>query len=476
MSPALNQLLHKQNKTPADLQNLVAAFSTLPLISNMDADLAAVLVSTFSAKSVPANTFLFHKGEKGEKVYLLLKGRVAVLIPHSDSPLQRNQSMNAGNAASRAQTNMQLMRRYVTRMLYYKPTPHEMIPAPSNQKPKFSSDEEREKFEYQSMFDLFRYKKYPRPKLTKAKAMMGYWFVQNILKKVDTSRNSRLATIANRYGSKSYFHNLILTGLPELGTQPPGMIDALFPSLKSVVELKPLSSFGEIALLDPNSTRTASVICLEPCQFAVVTSRDATIAGWIGPEKQREKEKSETLRGFPTFNYWFLKESKIPELIAFVRLVKAVRGDKIYSRSDKKLNLVILAVGDVEITLKRTPVVDADSMESHSSPPIQYRRRVSGPYLIGVEELLMNLSSRVFEAEVLSVNCKYYEISLEVVSIHVRTSKNILARSAKDSSGHFDHIPAFTTRVYQVEEAWKNVKLKICESWSSLSLTLRSKD
>src|SRR5678815_6109640 len=61
-------------------QMTLEALRSVPLFASLDDDAARDLRSLLSDKTVPQNTRLFRKGDKGDAMYLIERGRVRISI------------------------------------------------------------------------------------------------------------------------------------------------------------------------------------------------------------------------------------------------------------------------------------------------------------------------------------------------------------------------------------------------------------
>ncbi len=81
--------------------------------------------------------------------------------------------------------------------------------------------------------------------------------------------------------------------------------------------------------------------------------------------------------------------------------------------------IYILASGEVELILRKgkiNPSVNLNDPLMRRDHMYNFKRIIREPYIFGVEELLMNPNrkTRIFDARVMSLNCCFYILPLDV--------------------------------------------------------------
>lgn len=407
------QLIQKQEITDREAVELSDFFHSVNFFKEFQAKLPEesyqLLLRSLKFKKVAGNQWLFHKGDKGNILYVLISGDGIFMVPKTGEEI-KNFSFSKN------------VRRYMHKMLYYTPNQeayfrsnsllksHKVLPA---------TEEEREKLNLAEKFADFVYKKYPKPKLTRAKSMLGLWIVKSMLGDKTTDYD----TAFQIYRRKAYWQNLFLRGLPPLCTDQ-SLLSNLFPALKEAGRLNPMMSFGDKALLDPHSKRLASVLCSSECCFATLAVDTLVGLGWMNIEIKKEKLKYDCIANFSMFNYWFVRNS-ITDVGQYLKEGKTIRGDYVYKRGQRSMFIAFLTHGEITITLKRSPseIPGMTMKEANPCEGLIYQRRIKAPYVIGTEEMLLNCDKRYFSAKTDSVHCDYFIISNSVLILNIGSKR-----------------------------------------------------
>jgi len=448
----LIEALQRQHKTEEDLATIQDAFRVVPFFAssqeNMSPTTYDLLLGSLQYEATRSNTWLFHQGEKGEKLYVLIKGTVAVM--QKRPPLMSPQ----GSPILGAQPS-KLLLKYVHRLLYHIPQPKDKL-APinlalggmvkSHTTIPLVQERESEKQQHARRLGEFKAMDLPKAKLNRGKAMLAYWMA----KAWTTPGDSTFA----RFNNKGYFHNLMMSGLPPLAAEPssngptatnPTVLEMLYPTLTRVNVLEAPCTFGDLAMGTDNRLRTASVLCLTPCKFAVLTVKGNTL-GWIGIDKQRDRDKAEIAALFEAFSPW-LRKNRILEVLPYMQPGKTSRGSLLYARGHPQITLILLSFGEVEVTLSRVDQPDEplNTLLKHhrTEDSRKYRRLLKAPYLLGVEEILLGLDKRYFEARAVSTRVHYYEIRNDDIKEHLaRRNKYFYDQIKEYSCLHNEGLPA----------------------------------
>ena len=326
----IKQILQKTNKTENDIGVLHEYLKNIEFFKDFQQNLSPttynLLIKSLQFQKSKQNKILFHHQEKGLKVYILLKGEITVLEPK----IEKDKSVLNPN-----------YRTYLQMILYYKSYLNHTELKSNNtlRNGLVLSQDEKEKAYLKAMFDQYIKGSIRPQKLTRGKAILGYWLCKVAWNREGPGNNEGekepIDTFSKPYVVKSYWTNFFISSLPKL--EPGHLLDVLFPSLKVTNTLKPKTAFGQLALQTPGGLRQASIICSSDCEFAVLVGDGTLGGGWLGRERQRLKDKLEVSSLFTSFGYW-LRKGKLNDLLPFMNEGTLGRGRFIYRRGRSGIN------------------------------------------------------------------------------------------------------------------------------------------
>ena len=453
----LVSILLKENRTAEEVKKIATYFNTIKFFADcktvLKQDQYSRLLRAITFEKIGRNQFLFHKGDRGNKFYVIMKGHTNVVVNRpSVAEMKENkiykrymarvltylQRRSKGLVIERAGSE-DLMKERNKRESISKPRAKQRkgiemttkeLQLSMNEVVKMQQEEvDRDESEIQRLNDKFEEVKkmdHPNLKITKGKSILGFMLTKLWNEKLKTKETSDLFFDKNvffPYRPKVYWHNLLLYGLRCLDEE---FIMNLLPGLMRVHQIGVGGYFGEIAILG-NGLRAAGIYCDEDSEFAVISKKYEN--DFLFLYRAQNKEKELTLKQFKLFNYW-IERDKIKGLFHYMKKMKTKYGNHLYRMGEPIQGMYLITQGEIELVLHRKKdavFLNKNFRDNRKDYEFEYRRIISHPYIIGVEEIILNSKNRILEAKVISESAEYYMIPIEVSSSMVtsRTSKAI---------------------------------------------------
>lgn len=417
------------------------------------------MVSTLQYERVSKNRFLYHKGDKGNKFYVILSGQAIVFVPKDDQQrkhvsLSKAQQKYVSRlirwAAPGSDANSELPSGFLLPSLhslpsfkmfaasranshigtrYLEPTENSTTEGAANpivrksainplrvlkqglEIPEEPSDTESRL--YDEKFKEFA-KNCPRgrSKLSKGKSILGYAFMKKWID-VFSKQQVDQTEVFLPYKPKRYWLNLFMCGLSGIDQET---FKLIFPHLQVVWSYSAGGSFGELAILK-GGIRRAGIYCTQDTEFGVLSKSGENTFEYL--YKALQKDKEDALKYFKPFNYWINRDIT-SRLFHLLQQNSHTRNHLFYSKGDPVTDIFLLIKGEVEITLKEQIQKESKlqmTMGTNPYPSLQFRRIVSAPYIFGVEELIYYsvFKTRIFQAVVTSTDCTVFQISSQSI-------------------------------------------------------------
>jgi CRP-like cAMP-binding protein len=295
------RILRKKNKSASDIEALDSKFSNLKFFAEfkakIDEESFAKLLKCLSYEKSSGHQVLFRKGDVGTKLYIILKGTVAVMInkPPKDivpwnliekkkfTRLFDEYTSATHGFFERTKTSFQGLFGRMESLNTKENLPDFMSPQPRRREEarRLMTISPKKKvgngFCKISIDDLDRYNildTIPRIKMSRPVMKFAFWCSKHWSREFQTNPDFRkfIPYQKNPFFkyNVSYFTNKLLIEVrPKLTME---LVSRLFPIWLDVLHMPTGASFGEIALLQ-NCTRQAGIYCLEDCEFATISKK-----------------------------------------------------------------------------------------------------------------------------------------------------------------------------------------------------------
>lgn len=442
----LVRILKKPIKNVEDTRMLASYFSNIKFFADcrsvLNNEQFSSILKVIEFEQVNKNQLLFHRGDKGNKFYVILKGHTNVVIPRPKGvSLNMTKSYQKYMAkvlqhlykASQGQPGMlQLAEESVldtsipkrdTQKRRNQELNSDVLAALVNKAQQNLSEEDREDYDTERLkpiFEEIKKMEHPPMKITKAKSILGFMMNKVWAEFVKGPKNefptgSIDAKMMTPYRGKMYWHNLFLKGLKNMDSE---FFTNLLPGQMKVHQYSDGGYFGEIAILG-NGMRAAGIYCDEETDFAVLSKKSEN--DFVFLFRAQNKDQDTLLRSLKPFNWWCQRD-KIQALFHYLKKVdKATYQTVIYRKGDPVKGIYLLKDGEVEIILRKPKATDMFNLNDPSKRrdhQYNFRRSIAAPYVFGVEELVTafqkNKKRRIFDVVVKSLHCTYYWLPIDV--------------------------------------------------------------
>lgn len=444
----LVKTLTKHVKNVEDTKLLAAYFTNIKFFSDcksvLNNDQYSRILKVIEFEHVSKNQFLFHRGDKGSKFYVILKGHTNVVIPrpkgidHKITKAYQKYIVKVLQHLYKASSGQPGMLRSTEEPPEDTSIPKRNIQKRRNQElnadvlaalvdkaQKNLSEEDREEYDNHRLtkqLEDVKAMSHPPMKITKAKAILGFMMNKAWAEYLKGPKNDFLLgpidlKMMTPYRGKLYWHNLFLKGLRNMDGE---FFANLLPGQMKVHQYSTGGYFGEIAILG-NGMRAAGIYCDEETDFAVLSKKSEN--DFVFLFRAQNKDQDTLLRALKPFNWWVRRE-KIQALFHYLKRVDgATFQTVIYKKGDPVNGIFLLKQGEVEIFLskpKNTDPLNLNDPEKRRDHQYKYRRTIAAPYIFGVEELVTSFQkhrrTRLFDVVVKSLKCTYYHLPLDVRS------------------------------------------------------------
>lgn len=245
--------------------------------------------------------------------------------------------------------------------------------------------------------------------------------------------------IVCRYGDEAEWFYIILQGKVKVFVP-----DEHGRRLKECTVLMTGCAFGEFALLK-NRTRSATIVCLEDSEFAVLGKKDfLKILGAFTSKKFDENARF--LKALPLFADWAL--NSLVQLSYYFRPIRFKRNQKIFFEGEPADFVYIVKNGEVEISKQSLLKSPSETViGTHGRPLPNFKKLYTCTYnrisIIGPGEIIGD--NDALNSDFYTKTCKCYSAQAELFQItsfefkkRIRSeeSLNILAEKNTFRSNH----------------------------------------
>lgn len=360
-------ILQKPNRSAEDDKKLSTYFNGIKFFADCKAILKPEpykrILKAITFESVSKNKYLFHKGDRGNKFYVVLKGHTNVVIPRPtgavlkpNKPMQKHitkvlqylaKLANLGSSSPVATTDQKKNDSLGVGDMTKRSFPNKrrgmelnvnQLAAAVNEAQKAVTDGDAEAKETERLkvkFDEIQQMTHPVMKITKAKTILGFAFVKHWLDKLKPKKDdpendtSALRKLDHRafmpFRMKIYWHNTFLFGLRNMDVE---FLTYLLPGQMKVHQYGVGGYFGEIAILG-NGLRAAGIYCDEDSDFAVISKKYEN--DFLFLYKAQNQDKENALKAFSAFNWW-IQRDKIRGLFHYMKQISKPLGSPIYQK------------------------------------------------------------------------------------------------------------------------------------------------
>lgn len=343
-------------RTTEDIKILSTYFSDIKFFADcksvLKPDQYTRILKAIEYERVDKNKYLFHKGDRGNKFYVILKGHTNVVIPRpSTVPIkltkayQRHivrvlQHLQRGvkavsspfkqlrvdlDSPTKKNTNAkrrQVIDPYVSAQKHIE-TIEQALENLSNEKVE-EMDKERLNIDYEELKEMT----HPQMKISKAKAIMGFFLNKVWLEESRIKKDDKDIKFYANYSKKLYWHNLFLCGLRNVNIE---FFHKLFQGQMKVFEYSKGGYFGEVAILE-DGKRAAGIYCDEDCDFAVISKKYED--DFLFLYRAQNKEKEMLIRTFKPFNWW-VQNDQLKGILRYLKeTTRFPKGNFIYRRGN----------------------------------------------------------------------------------------------------------------------------------------------
>ncbi len=347
------------SRTAEELKTLATYFNNIKFFADcrtvLKPDQYNRILKAIEFEKVDRNQFLFHKGDRGNKFYVILKGHTNVVIPRPQgAPLKVTKAFQkhavrvlqflakggkAGLAASKLgfeesqpelspKRNLNLRRKNLDSSV----SPMKLSQAIELVKENINNEkiEEADADRLKEKFEAIKEMDHPPLKITKARAIIGFFLTKTWLEEARTKKEVEKGALdlqtLNRYKSKLYWHNLFFQGLRCLDQE---FFQNILPGQMKVFQYSTGGYFGEIAILG-NGLRAAGIYCDEDSDFAVISKKYED--DFLFLYRAQNKEKESLLRTFSPFNWW-IERDKVKAFFHYLKKFEHfTRGNLVFQK------------------------------------------------------------------------------------------------------------------------------------------------
>ena len=466
------KILKKKNKSQRDLQIQDLKFAKIKFFAEfrdkIDEESFYRLQKSQQYEKIGAHQQLFRKGDRGEKFYILLKGSVSVMLDMPENEINKKLTFQErrmfqkmfhehidaerNTTVSQLQTfsNMKKARQTMSTAYMFvhggknpknkshilkKNCINNVLPnvlaqgidgliryagSEANQRKRNIIEEADEDNILNDMDDMVQ----PRMKMSRPMIKLAYILITKMNDELKTNTTQRLGLdlpmdLFWEFKSVCYWENKLLKSVSNELTMD--IILKQFPRWKQVLNIQEGGSFGEIALLQ-KCTRKASIYCSVDCEFAAISKKGEGDFEFQIRWESRQVENF--LKSFKMFNY-FSQKNQLGVLTHYItKQNKKIIGDFIYKTGQKVKNIYFLKSGEVELNLIHKPepkfqlkdetLVINEKVSFNPEKQI-FRRNLKPKNVFGVEEILADIPTRIFEAKIKTSTCCYFELPKEKI-------------------------------------------------------------
>ena len=346
-------------RTAEELKTLAVYFNNIKFFADcrsvLKPDQYNRILKAIEFEKVDRNQFLFHKGDRGNKFYVILKGHTSVVIPRPQgAPMKITKAFQ-----KHAVRVLQFLAKggkksLVSSKLGFDETQQELSPKRNINQRRRNLDstvspmklsqaielvkeninneklEEADAERLKEKFEAIKEMDHPPFKISKARTILGFFLTKTWLEESKTKKEVEKGAldvqVLNKYKSKLYWHNLFFEGLRCLDQE---FFQHILPGQMKVFQYSTGGYFGEIAILG-NGLRAAGIYCDEDSDFAVISKKYED--DFLFLYRAQNKEKETLLRTFSPFNWW-IERDKVKAFFHYLKKFEHfTRGNHVYQK------------------------------------------------------------------------------------------------------------------------------------------------
>lgn len=428
----LVSVLKKKNKLHKDLGILNEKFQDIKFFKGLkekfDNESFLKLLKSLEYEKRSKNQIMFRKGDSGDKIYIILKGEISVMLEKSENELKKN-------SICEKRTISKLFNEFSYRASKrHSTTPFVGLSSQLGRSIVKLNDFDQTKsctMNIQKPADLenIPIEKLPRLKMSRPIIKLAYFITKIWNQKLENNQNLKKQTNLNKDLFKNFnvcfYQNVIIKAYPD-AFYDMEQVTKIFPKQKDVLHMKTGDSFGEIALFE-KCKRQAGIYCVTDCEFAIISRKKEEGFKYLLMHDQ--KMLIQFLQNFDLFNWW-IKRYRLTQICPYMQKDdKKSFDDIVYKIGDKTNFVYFLKEGEIEISIKETqPKNFCKGDENYLLKEFewkvkdrkmkkQFKRIIKPCNIFGVEEILADLPNRLFTARVRSSRCVLYALPKDKIFI-----------------------------------------------------------
>lgn len=397
--------------------------------AKIDKETYSRLLRSLNYEKVNGNQCVFRKKDIGDKLYIILKGTIAVMIEKPEKDVAKNnlfsmiKQYKMFNEYNKDQ-NSNVKQTTVSFNELFLDDVKELNK--NKGQPEFLSRAEQQN-SYNEIITQYaedRFQVLPPIKISRPVLKLCHFITRcwHDLQKTDVKsrKEIRLPNLIFQKFNGTFYTNLLLKKVNS--HMDIAMVLRLFPKWKDVQHLPAGAMFGEIALIQ-KCTRSATIYCLEDCEFATIVKKGDSDFDYQINYEQNQTDNFQ--RSFDVFNWW-TKRNKLGELFHGMKKDTNKKiGDYIFKAGDTANTIVLLMKGEVEITLKNSSIMDGSKKFSKQKNILNdikeskekvFKRILHPNNIFGQEELFCDIPKRMFTAKVKSVDCVLFHLDYNKIN------------------------------------------------------------